>query len=259
MSRNVVVLMGRLGNQLFQYSLARWLNHRTGLPSSFDLSFVGRSGLCGPQAMRDAMWNSRVRGSSLMPVPHGRLDPVARLLRTVRGPAGITVDLDAEGAVPPVGHEGSWYLGYWQRTEYALTTRDELRHMFALANVQRDPVVRVHVRRGDYVALEQNADATWFQRAVACAVEARSSHLVEVISDDPKWCEDTLELPVPFRVLSGGSVLSDFEALARAEVLVATGSTFSWWAAFLGAPKVVHGPQVLPPSLWSPIDAVLVS
>ncbi|MEZ5184754.1 MAG: alpha-1,2-fucosyltransferase [Candidatus Nanopelagicales bacterium] len=250
--------MGRLGNQLFQYSFAQWLHDRTGLPSRFDLSMVGRAGLTGPRVLQDAMWESRVRGSSLMPVPQGRLDPLARLLRIGRRPRDLTVDLSARGDVPVVRTTGSWYLGYWQRVEYAVAARDELRDMFALSNGQRDPVVRVHVRRGDYVALGQSADDTWFQRAVATALEAGGPDLVEVVSDDPGWCVGTLTLPVPFSVINGGSVLSDFESLARAEVLVATGSTFSWWAAFLGGPKIVHGPQVLPPALWSPMDALLV-
>jgi hypothetical protein len=257
MDRNVVVLVGRLGNQLFQYSFAQWLHQRTGLPSAYDLSFVHRAGLDGPAVLRESIWRARIRGSSFTPVPRGRLGPLARALRSLRGPTRMFVDLSAEGEVLSVRPRAGWYLGYWQRSEYALSSQNELRTMFGLPSV-REPVIRVHVRRGDYVALAKNADAAWYHRGVARAMELYPDHPVEVVSDDPQWCAATLDLPVPFSVRTGGSVLSDFHALAGADALVATGSTFSWWAAFLGEPEVVHGPHVLPPSLWSVVDGVLV-
>ncbi|MBK6762525.1 MAG: alpha-1,2-fucosyltransferase [Micrococcales bacterium] len=138
-----------------------------------------------------------------------------------------------------------------------MSARRQLQGIFGLSDTTRDPVIRVHIRRGDYVALAQTAETSWYQRAVARALESRPGP-VEVISDDPEWCGSVLRLPVPFEVRTYGSVLADFDALARADVLVATGSTYSWWAAFLGRPHVVHGHQVLPPTLWSATEGVLV-
>ncbi len=58
--RNAVFLLGRLGNQLFQYSFARWLEAQTGLPAYFDLSMTRRVGIAGTERVRE-------RGQ-----PHGR-------------------------------------------------------------------------------------------------------------------------------------------------------------------------------------------
>ena len=51
--RHVVCLLGRLGNQFFQYSFARWLEHETGLDVRFDLAMTRPLGIAGPAEFVD--------------------------------------------------------------------------------------------------------------------------------------------------------------------------------------------------------------
>lgn len=256
MSSNVVVLLGRLGNQLFQYAFAQWLELNTGLPTRFDLSYVGRDGVTGPPGLREQIHERRVRGSAVLPALGGRLGPVARMVRTPRGPRRFVIDWAADGSPPsPIGAP-AWWVGYWQRPEFLEGSRDHLREVFGLNGIDAQPVIRVHVRRGDYVRLGIAPHADWYGQAIERAVHAVPHERVEVISDDPAWCRTHLTLPVPYDLPAKRSPVEDFQALASSAALVATGSTFSWWAAYLGGVPVIHEDGVIPASLWSLISTV---
>lgn len=249
---NVVVLLGRLGNQLFQYSLAKWLEAQTGTPSRFDLSFVGRKGLAGPEVLRRELWNSRAPVTPYLPVMQGRLAPAARATRWLLGPRRFIVDLSPAGTLGLVG-PAAWWLGYWQRRDILAPATQRLRQI--LGPCTAEPVIRVHVRRGDYVRLGNATDPAWFRSAVGLLTASVAHERVEVISDDPQWCRANLDLPVPFTVASGTSSEQDFRALMRSAAIVADGSTFAWWAAYLGQVPVLHGRSVLPQDLWQAVPA----
>jgi Glycosyl transferase family 11 len=247
---NVVVLLGRLGNQLFQYSLAKWLEAQTGTPSRFDLSFVGRKGLAGPQVLRRELWDSRATMTPHLPVMQGRLAPAARAARWLLGPRRFVMDLSPEGTLGEVG-TAAWWLGYWQRPDILVPATQHLREVFGVCTTE--PVIRVHVRRGDYVRIGNATDPAWFRSAVGRLATTVAHDRVEVISDDPQWCRANLDLPVPFSVVGGTSAEEDFKALMRSAALVADGSTFAWWAAYLGQVPVLHGQSVLPKDLWQAV------
>ena len=68
---HVVTLMGRLGNQLFQYSFAQWLEQTSGHPVAYDLSHVRTlDGI--PEGLRNEFARKAVRGSSSWPAVGGR-------------------------------------------------------------------------------------------------------------------------------------------------------------------------------------------
>ena len=104
------------------------------------------------------------------------------------------------------------------------------------------PYSAIHVRRGDYV---DNAiiAAKFGPLEVPYFVEAlrnSGASKVVIVSDDGDWCGEILapaiesELGICVEVARGGTFLEDFATLTRAETLVLSNSTFSWWAAFVG-------------------------
>jgi len=80
----------------------------------------------------------------------------------------------------------------------------------------------------------------WYKRALALVYAAAGYAIeTEVVTNDPDWCRQHLDLGESFRVLPTGSALQDMQALAASDFLVISRSTFSWWAAAISDARVV--------------------
>jgi hypothetical protein len=122
--------------------------------------------------------------------------------------------------------------------------------------------ISAHVRLGDFRQAQSAADLvsgeggvrlplTWYVRVI----ERVRKHLgrlapVFVFSDDyDAELRPLLQMPNTRR-LSFGSSISDLIALSRANVLVASNSTFSMWASYLGRPPVIWHKGLLRQGLY---------
>lgn len=235
----MVALRGRLGNQLFQISFAHWLSSRSDFGVGLDLSGLGGVEVTGPPAM-DAWVRARpVAAPAWWPAPVGRFGPVGVVMRRLAGPSTVIVDESAPGRAPEPSVP-SWWFGYWQQVRFAAESRERIRGWFGLRGDSVDPVIRVHVRRGDFVRLTQSLPIEWFRAAIGAARRRSGLERVEFVSDDPGWCAAALLPAVAGAVVApAGDPVADLTRLARSAVLVGSDSTFSWWAGFLGSSEVL--------------------
>jgi len=134
-------------------------------------------------------------------------------------------------------------------TSYAVTAR-------ALIDQHRDRgrvPVAVHVRRGDYVSEAHtnsfHGTCTLDYYARACEVVARtvSDPWFFVFSDDPAWCEANFsgQRTTVLHAPAGTPPVEDMLLMAACDHHIIANSTYSWWAAWLGAHdrQVVIGPR----------------
>lgn len=256
MDSHVVTLMGRLGNQLFQFGFATWLAANTTQRCRYDLSQTRSVGLCGPRPLRTHFHQGRVRGSRHWPAVDGRVDVAARLMRSALGPRRIVVDMRAQAERVDASRP-TWWVGYWQNEEYAAEVRELLRGWFHVEDERTgEEVIRIHVRRGDYVSSRQALDPSWYARAATAARSAFPNLAVEIYSDDVPWCRENLG-SVADAFIEGGTPEDDLSALSQAALLVASPSTFSWWAGFLGGMPVVS-PTTTKSPLWDSLPGMRV-
>jgi Glycosyl transferase family 11 len=240
---NVVGLVGGLGNQLFQYAFARWLEQRTGLPSHLDVSAYRRR----PDYFNLPALPLRrlpvVRAVAAFPHPLGRLPRVALGLRRVLGPRSVF----REGTQLRFPSESdltspAWYYGYWQHSDVVADVLDDMRDELGQgSNAGAAEPIAMHVRRGDMTAHVSALDGAYYPRALQALREANGldeATPVAVYSDDPAWCREELSIPGARYVIPGDAA-TDLLALSRHRLLVLSGSTFSWWAAALG-PRARH-------------------
>ena len=75
---------------------------------------------------------------------------------------------------------------------------------------------------------------------------------VRIVSDDPHWCQQELKLP-DVQYVMDASVMDDFRALAQSRLVVASASTFSWWACYLGQRSCIHPPDPERADLWNAV------
>ncbi len=111
--------------------------------------------------------------------------------------------------------------------------------------------IGVHVRRGDFIkpqshhVLERGdtnfqIPLSWYTRQIGQVRDAIGSHVsVNIFSDGtPEELSELLALENVSRVNFGSSI-SDLLALSQSGILIASGSTFSMWASYLGRMPVI--------------------
>lgn len=112
-------------------------------------------------------------------------------------------------------------------------------------------IVVVHVRRGDYKkrfnkGLLEPLDVDYYRRAKEAVGE---KGVFVVFSDDEKWVNDNLGdvFGEKMRVVRESDGQIAMIMMMHGDVWIIANSTFSWWAAFLGAG---HKGLVVGPRKW---------
>lgn len=281
-----IVLLGRTGNNMFQYALGRVLAERHQVPLVLDGSWFNATG-----------WQqvSHFLGMPLHARVVRRFSLGARTLRKLTGkhyweyrgvpvlresPADQSFDsrlLDAPAECVLVG--------YFQTPMYfdhiAAELRNELNGLLkdswsernkgarafcqhpslppvaakdlAIAErIQSPESVAVHVRRTDYLhhpAFQVCGD-DYHRRAMDEMRNRIDKPRFYIFSDDPEWCRATFTDPDQEVVDSEpGSTnpLHDLRLMSLASHHIMVNSTYSWWAAWLGEKP---GQQVFMPHRW---------
>lgn len=119
------------------------------------------------------------------------------------------------------------------------------------------PFIAMHVRRGDFQRAATSSDACksdntttpigWFVETLKSVRKLRGEHLRAIVTSDGS-AEELAELLDEDGVtrVDTGSAIGDMLLLSRASVLLASGSSFSAWASFLGqVPTLSHPGQGL--------------
>jgi hypothetical protein len=251
---NVVALLGGLGNQLFQVAFGRWLEQQTGGEVWYDISFHRNLAV---DVLEFPGIGERLREQLLTvtrwwPTPDGRAAIAGRLIRKAANPRRIVCDYSSPGLDRPSISRPAWWFGYWQRIEYAEVLLPELGSLLDQGRSRAlEPVIGVHIRRGDILRTPSEVPTVWFRGALERLRtelgNAGRAHPVVVWSDDPDWCRSELDLGMPFEIAPGASAVEHLAALSRCSALVISRSTFSWWAARLATSR---GAIVAYPKPW---------
>ena len=284
------VLLGGLGNQLFQYACARSLALQLGLdyvtlnvsllrPSFQRLAGVTARSIELTQLLQSpALYevfdgvSARVSGLSLVGLKKfapqfGNINPVHKgdvsQVRQFRGVVRL--------------------LGSFQRLEYfqtiARVIHGDLNLFPGKGSAAADQAqeiastnsLAVHIRRGDYIGSGRHLllGLGYYRSSIDRALREREVDRIFFFSDDPQWLRAQ---PLSRR----GSVISserwsateEFQMMSHAKHFVIANSTYSWWAAWLGKwrGKAVYfptrwkhslpaEPEGLIPREWMPVSA----
>jgi hypothetical protein len=143
--------------------------------------------------------------------------------------------------------------------EYQPTIKDKLFSNIRpslLTNISRrtTPHIGLHIRMGDFRILKSEEDFpkfggvrtpfSWFIRVIDAIREIAGYDVpVTIFSDGYDYeLSELLKLPQIFRA-STASALSDMLTLSGSKLLItSSGSTFSYWASYLGQPPTIYHP-----------------
>ncbi len=231
-----IKLLGGLGNQLFQWALGRALSEHT--PVQYDLSWFDLG--IRPYALND--W--------AIDVPIG-----------APGPHDIHV-MDQTMHYRELPSDHTLLEGYWQSERYFEHIAQKIRWELKLRNypAQGTPAndmaikigrtkcpVAMHIRRAtdpvaDTASYLGVLPMSYYHEALSRLPDDATTF---IFSDDPAWCKEHLSAG---RVVEGNTASDDLWLMSLCEHVIMANSSFSWWAAWLGADR--RGGKVIAPKQW---------
>jgi Glycosyl transferase family 11 len=268
----VVTLLGRLGNQMFQYAAGRSLAELHSAELVLDTSWMihfRRGG--GSERYELDCFDLDVRVCPVwevarVPNPR-RVVYWLQRLRPSRRPFLHVIAEDTstnafEPAVLSAPDDTFLARGYWQFEDYFVDHVPAIREAFTFPplspaseeladEIRATPAVSVHVRRGDYagIGLLGFLDEAYYRRALETIAATVGELQLFVFSDDPAWCRENLRLPFPTTVverpLPPERAWEDMRLISLCRHHVISNSTFSWWGVWLNPSptKIVVGPK----------------
>ena len=245
---NVIKIMGGLGNQLFQYALAKHLEQFDSI--GFDTTYY--------------YTEENIKG--LVFLHRDYLLPCF-----VDGLEIVNSDLDGRERVYQWEYDytrrykNCWFWGDWQRASYFRDTKidlrlkdeyitDEMRQIAAEMNDCNS--ISVHVRRTDYAVFNWILPTPYYERAFDRANIKVNNPRFYIFSDDPEWCKE--HLPAGDKVFIHNDELADFWLMSKCKHNIIANSTYSFWAAYLNdhKDKIVIYPLDWNIDIHHPVDCL---
>lgn len=263
----VTRLNGGLGNQLFQYAIARRLAYVNNTPLKLDVSELKNNNL---RIYSLSHFNIIENFASQEEIdrlkrPGNKLSVIKRrIMPYYKRPFIVERFFHFDPNV--LAAPGDVYLeGYWQSEKYFKDIKEIIHREFTLKhdldhinketalNIESSESASVHIRRGDYIS-----DSKTNQVHGTCSLEYYHKAVKElkgivpdihlfVFSDDPLWVKKNLNVDVPVTFLDQNGPGKDYADLALMSLChhhIIANSSFSWWGAWLcqKRDKIVFAP-----------------
>lgn len=277
-----VFLLGRLGNQMFQYSFAYVLLARGFVDEiivhfqngSYDSSVVGFNSIfkfdkktkfnITVLKFADLLWivtkiiylkifRHENIGSYLINNPvdsanHGFIHQIDRLK---------SLDL-------PLKHRDYYLEGYFEIPSFFKDYLEELRNIFVINSISlhnkefyeiitQKLSICISVRRGDFITVKRHeaiynvCDKNYFQRAIGIMKNKLGKDIALIFfSDDIEWCKNEFgNYDNVFFESGNDSVYEKLKLMSSCRHFIISNSTFSWWAQALSnkEDKIVIAPK----------------
>ncbi len=258
-------LIGGLGNQLFQYAMARALAHRLSRDVFLDVSdfdaYPLRKFLLNQFQIpiriiaKDDLSLIRFQRSRV-----GRVLPSALKIVDKKEQGHEFQELDIPPTKRPI-----YLSGYWQSEKYFSDIRNIILNEFRLKNeptgvnaellqkIKNCEAISLHVRRGDYVsnpvaaAYHGTCSLEYYQQAIDLIRKKLPRPQFFVFSDDIPWCKENLRISnsVTFIDHNGDEPYEDLRLMSQCQHFIVANSSFSWWGAWLSesSDKIVFAPK----------------
>lgn len=265
---NVIIKFnGGLGNQMFQWALARMIEEITDMDVLFDMSYFSKNYArpyqlnifkIEPQFVTD-LWTKSA------------LNIIWTFRKFLNNKKFLGYTLYEEKQFNFDKHinsikQDTYIAGYFQSELYFHCVADRLREDFKfdyLLNDKNKDVIRqisagnsisLHIRRGDYVNKQRNLDAyaacplDYYKRGVEYIAQQYPNPTLFIFSDDIKWVKENLKLPYESVYVShntGEKSFEDMRLMGCCKHNIIANSSFSWWGAWLNnnPNKIVIAPK----------------
>jgi hypothetical protein len=258
-----VLASGGLGNQLFIWNLAHNLENKYKCKVEIIFPKSGSDRICEISYLVDFCCHQiKVRESNTLNYAFGFLSRVQKK-STVAGRVLVVLFSIAETKFPADTFQFSkkaprFVRGYFQSTKLVEETLDlykiellnatetKVRNLkYLVSNIMSRKML--HIRRGDFI---ENKDTVGLL-TIEYFLKQIDNHEKVVIFTDSRSDNPEILKNFPSSLILGTDSLdtwSSFSMLSHADYLVASNSTFSWWA---GVISLMRGGKVVAPQPWT--------
>ena len=256
----ITQLTGGLGNQLFQYAIAKAIAVKNGVPMKIDLSFFKdykwHAYSLAPFNIDENFASAQECNDLLNP----SLSLFSRGLNKLTKKEKQSYKLEEKGfaydrsnleEAPP-----KYMIGYWQSEKYFTSIEKTIRKDFEvkippseqnqkiLDEIIKTNSVSIHIRRGNYVSDEviNNFHGTcsmeYYENAISYIKEKVDNPIFYIFSNDIPWSREHLNFEGTKVFVDVNDDTTDYEDLRLMQNCkhnIIANSTFSWWAAWLNS------------------------
>lgn len=262
-------IIGGLGNQMFQYAMARAASFRLDTPLRLDIA-----GFKTYELHAYGLDHFHLAGSVadkneyLVGDPKQLLDRIKLRLGLVKRLENFQENgMQFDDSVFTL-KDDTYLDGYWQSERYFSDFEQRIRDDFSfkvpadrvnqeyLDHINSVYAVSVHIRRGDYVnnpavnAIHGICDLNYYQRAIEFLRARTASEKLHffIFSDDPEWVRENVNFGNATTFVSHNDAARNYEdmrLMSACKHHIIANSSFSWWGAWLNAnpDKVVVAPK----------------
>lgn len=252
---HIVSLMGRLGNQMFQYAFWLGLKHMYPEHIGYLYPTFGENDLSYLFAIPPELFLDKEKIERL------ETDLASGQVHFIQEETCQFQAINTDESLL------TFYNGYWQTERYFSVIADEIRKTFTFhldllnektkrltAVIQTQDAVSVHIRRGDYCD-EHNkliysvcCDEHYYANAITLIKEqVPSASCFYIFSDEPDWVKANFQLENSIVVdwNQGDDYWQDMYLMSLCRHHIIANSTFSWWGAWLDdhPDKIVIAPH----------------
>jgi hypothetical protein len=255
-------MVGGIGNQLFQYAVARRIAYYHNEEIKFDISDLENN-----QSRKFSLGRFNIIGSiaSSEEIEYYKKYNKNKLFNTILLKKRKYIEEPSFAYWKKIQKvKGDVYLaGYWQSEKYFHDVKNILLKEIILKpeyscngeiidSIKNIDSVSIHVRRGDYINNKNThefhgiCDPGYFYKAVNEIGNVVSRPCLFIFSDDIPWCRKNILFNYPTTYVENED-FRDLQLMSLCRHNIISNSTFGWWGAWLNKnPKKI----VLAPKKW---------
>ncbi|MBM2817610.1 MAG: glycosyl transferase family 11 [Parcubacteria group bacterium] len=258
----IIRLSGGLGNQLFQYALARKFKEKGNADIKIDASYLrpSKQDMVTRREFLLDNFNITLKVLNSAGVLMRKIKTnLSRIMKTIYDPKQFGYDKSVFDC-----KDNCFLAGNWANPQYFDDIKPVLLREITLKNALSDKTekileminnsesVSIHIRRGDYVNYQNKfilLPMEYYERAIGIIRGKVRNPAFFIFSDEIEYAKDNLKaiLGEKFFYVSGDEI-NEYEELmlmSRCEHNIIANSTFSWWGAYLNQNdgKIIIAPK----------------
>jgi hypothetical protein len=250
-------ITGGLGNQMFQYAIAKSIARRNNDNFTLDTSFYPK------QTLRKYELNL-FNIEKFLPKSENIIYKSLKKIRLNSRNYYVEKNISEYDDNVFKYKKNIFLDGYWQNEKYFKDIKDEIIKDFTktyatdnesklyLKQIINLNSVSIHVRRGDYIndhQVNKNhgiCDLEYYKKTIEYLNSNFNNLTYIIFSDDMDWCKDNFNfLADKIFIDNTKTALDDLELMKNCKHNIIANSTFSWWGAWLNENqnKIVIAPK----------------
>ncbi|MEO8413525.1 MAG: alpha-1,2-fucosyltransferase [Ginsengibacter sp.] len=265
----IASLIGGLGNQLFQYALAKKLAVKYNTDVYLDISGFEEYKL-HKFSMQQFAFEKRIATTQelmLFKEESKGANLFNKLNKKFLNPVVIREkQFNYDPDVFQIARKNTYLYGYWQTERYFSDVRNNLLNDLKVTKpiegknrqvanlISGMNAVSLHIRRADYVSNNDTLKVhgicglDYYEQALEYISANESNVTLFVFSDDIPWCRKHLKTSLQIYFVDHNNADTNYEDMRLMSLCkhnIIANSSFSWWGAWLNTneEKIVIGPK----------------